>query len=325
MSNTPPPSSNQPPPPAWRPAEGICADRPWWKRWWGISLIGVGALVVLGSLVGEPDDDTDAVAVVAVADASTETASPTEPASPSETTSPSPTPSKSSPSPSRSPSPTPTPSPEPTPDTTAVRSDDAPVVLAGVVTNVVDGDTLDLDDGTRIRLAIVDTPEVHGGKEPCGAEASALTRRTVLGEHVSILRPSGAPRMDSFDRMVGEVVHGDGVSLNVQLVAAGLGSVDERFTSEDADLAARLRDAQRGAASPSCGTVAAPPPPAPKPEPEPEPAPAGGNCAPGYDPCLPPYPPDLNCSDVNGPIRVDHAHGDPHGFDRDKDGIGCEV
>lgn len=30
----------------------------------------------------------------------------------------------------------------------------------------------------------------------------------------------------------------------------------------------------------------------------------GGGCADGYSPCVPPYPPDVNCDDVNGPITV---------------------
>ena len=48
----------------------------------------------------------------------------------------------------------------------------------------------------------------------------------------------------------------------------------------------------------------------------------GGACAPGYSPCIPPYPPDLDCSDVNGPIYV--TGSDPHGLDADGDGVGCE-
>ena len=48
----------------------------------------------------------------------------------------------------------------------------------------------------------------------------------------------------------------------------------------------------------------------------------GGNCAPGYSPCVPPPPPDLDCADVNGPIKV--TGSDPHNFDGDGDGWGCE-
>ncbi len=43
----------------------------------------------------------------------------------------------------------------------------------------------------------------------------------------------------------------------------------------------------------------------------------GGGCAPGYHPCVPPYPPDIDCGDVNGPIRV--MGDDPHGLDGDGD------
>jgi hypothetical protein len=61
------------------------------------------------------------------------------------------------------------------------------------------------------------------------------------------------------------------------------------------------------------GTVAPPPPP------------PGAVCDPSYPgQCIPPPPPDLNCSDVsarNFPV----IGADPHNFDTDKDGIGCET
>lgn len=41
------------------------------------------------------------------------------------------------------------------------------------------------------------------------------------------------------------------------------------------------------------------------------------------DVCIPPYPPDLDCGDIPYKnFRV--LSPDPHGFDRDNDGIGCE-
>jgi Excalibur calcium-binding domain len=41
------------------------------------------------------------------------------------------------------------------------------------------------------------------------------------------------------------------------------------------------------------------------------------------DHCIPPAPPDLDCPDVAYTnFRV--VSGDPHRFDADKDGIGCE-
>ena len=57
----------------------------------------------------------------------------------------------------------------------------------------------------------------------------------------------------------------------------------------------------------------------PFPEPPPE-------CHPAYPSlCVPPPPPQLDCSDVSAKdFPVDHAHGDPHNFDEDGDGVGCE-
>ncbi len=51
---------------------------------------------------------------------------------------------------------------------------------------------------------------------------------------------------------------------------------------------------------------------------------ASSNCDPSYpDVCIPSPPPDLNCGDIPYK-RFTVLPPDPHGFDRDKDGIGCE-
>jgi micrococcal nuclease len=54
------------------------------------------------------------------------------------------------------------------------------------------------------------------------------------------------------------------------------------------------------------------------------PVPVSGSCDPSYpDFCIPPPPPDLDCRDVaRRGFRVVGA--DPHRFDGDRDGVGCE-
>lgn len=49
-----------------------------------------------------------------------------------------------------------------------------------------------------------------------------------------------------------------------------------------------------------------------------------GNCDPSYpDVCIRPYPPDLDCPEVQyTDFKV--LPPDPHNFDREEDGIGCE-
>jgi micrococcal nuclease len=84
------------------------------------------------------------------------------------------------------------------------------------------------------------------------------------------------------------------------------------------------------AVTPPAARVATPKPTTPKPAtPRPAPpatrtAPSGGGsgCQPGYSPCVPLYPPDLDCSDLAGPYTV--TGSDPHRLDADKDGKGCE-
>ena len=52
--------------------------------------------------------------------------------------------------------------------------------------------------------------------------------------------------------------------------------------------------------------------------------PDASRCDPSYPGvCIPPPPPDLNCGDVS--VRLFRVVGmDPHEFDRDGDGVGCE-
>jgi hypothetical protein len=79
-------------------------------------------------------------------------------------------------------------------------------------------------------------------------------------------------------------------------------------------------------------TTCAPPPPPPPPTTTTTTPPGGSNCSPNYpDFCIPPPPPDLNCSDLN-PQQYPGAKpnfrvvgGDPHNFDSDHDGFGCET
>lgn len=55
-----------------------------------------------------------------------------------------------------------------------------------------------------------------------------------------------------------------------------------------------------------------------------EPVDSAPSCDPSYpDVCIPPYPPDLDCGEIGySNFRV--TGSDPHGFDGDNDGIGCE-
>jgi micrococcal nuclease len=198
----------------------------------------------------------------------------------------------------------------------------------------VDGDTIEVAGGTKIRLIGMDTPEVYGGVECYGREASA---------HIAKLIPVGSKvrleydveRTDRYGRTLAYVWRHDGVHVNEKMVVDGFAKIatyPPNVKYEDRFLTAQraARDADRGLWG-SCPTEAPP---------------AGGtapssssgsknpwgtaSCHPAYDPCVPPPSEtgDLNCPDIrrhySTGVKVDLRHGDPHGLDGDKDGRGCE-
>jgi endonuclease YncB( thermonuclease family) len=178
-----------------------------------------------------------------------------------------------------------------------------------LVTRIVDGDTLELGNGEVVRLVGIDTPETG----ECGFEPAADSlARLVLGKPVT-LGESDEDR-DRYGRLLRYVDVGN-QDAGLRLIKNGLAVA--RYDSRDGyGFHPRERvyvAADKGTRQFAC---------APKPRPFVQQPPAGGNCAPGYTPCVPAYPPDVNCPDVNGPIAV--TGSDPHGLDADHDGVACE-
>lgn len=73
------------------------------------------------------------------------------------------------------------------------------------------------------------------------------------------------------------------------------------------------------AAQPTGAPATAVPAPTPTATVVPQPA---SNCHPSYTPCVPNVPYDLNCDDIDFSVQV--IGPDQYGFDRDRDGSGCE-
>jgi micrococcal nuclease len=58
---------------------------------------------------------------------------------------------------------------------------------SATVARVIDGDTVELSGGERVRYLLIDTPEITGGKDECfGAEASQFNAQLVDGKTVSL-------------------------------------------------------------------------------------------------------------------------------------------
>jgi micrococcal nuclease len=92
--------------------------------------------------------------------------------------------------------------------------------VAARVTKHTDGDTLWLSGIGKVRLIGVDTPEVYGGVECYGREASAFVERTVpLGSEVRYRL--GVEERDRYGRALAYVWLRHGRFLNRLLVARG--------------------------------------------------------------------------------------------------------
>ncbi|WP_082034261.1 thermonuclease family protein [Cohnella kolymensis] len=92
------------------------------------------------------------------------------------------------------------------------------------VARIVDGDTLELGGGVKVRLIGVNTPEVHGKVQPYGKEASAFTKSALLGE--TILLFPDVSDTDRYGRQLRYVfVAGQDVMYNERLVREGYAQV----------------------------------------------------------------------------------------------------
>ena len=91
------------------------------------------------------------------------------------------------------------------------------------VGRVVDGDTITLRNGSRVRLVQIDTPEVYFHAECYGRRASAVTKRLLRpGALVRLLREPATDRVDRYGRLLRYVIRiHDGLDVNIRLVALG--------------------------------------------------------------------------------------------------------
>lgn len=193
--------------------------------------------------------------------------------------------------------------------------------LNGRVTSVVDGDTVDvlLRSGKRerVRLIGIDAPELRPA-ECYGRQARTRARQLAQGKDVRLIGDPTQDTRDRYRRLLAYLILPGNRDLGRQLIEGGFGKVyvfERRFqrlgpyrASERAAKAAS-RGLWRG-----CGVAPPPPPP--------------GNCHASYPTvCIPPAPPDLDCGDIphrGFRVRHDVPDPDPHGFDGDQDGVGCE-
>jgi micrococcal nuclease len=203
-----------------------------------------------------------------------------------------------------------------------------------VVASVYDGDTLTLQDGRRVRLLQIDTPELGSGECYSRAARTALVALAPPGKRIVLESDPRLDRVDRYGRLL-RYVKRNGVNVNVELARRGA-AAPYFYRGDTGRYAGVLMLAARGAKIAKRGLWKACPATVLDPfravetgqsgPPTRTPAPSG-KCDPNYaGGCVPPPPPDLDCADIRAmgiaPVRV--VGSDPHRLDGDNDGIGCE-
>ncbi len=207
---------------------------------------------------------------------------------------------------------------------------DGQQLAQAVVTRIIDGDTFDAvisGRRDRVRPIGVDAPEATSKVEPYGPEATEFARRLLSGKNVWLERDV-EPR-DRYGRLLAYVWLKPPTSrtiteirttmFNAILLAEGYAQLltippNVRYVEAFRVLQTEARDRGKG--------LWATTPPAPASPTAPRVS--QKQCDPSYpDVCIPSPPPDLDCADI--PYRRFRVlPPDPHRFDGDKDGIGCE-
>ena len=116
------------------------------------------------------------------------------------------------------------------------------------VTRVIDGDTIDVGTGRRVRYIGIDAPEIHPVMEAYGIEARDNNRMLVEGKKVRLERD--VSDTDKYGRLL-RYVFVDDVLINAELVRLGLAEArayppDTRYQDLLEQLEKGAREAGRG-------------------------------------------------------------------------------
>ncbi len=106
------------------------------------------------------------------------------------------------------------------------RSEKGAAPRSATVVAVLDGDTVVLDDGSKVRYLGVDTPEMdhETGRHACYArEAYESNKAWVLGRRVTLAYEE--PKRDEHGRLLAYVLTPEGMVVNAELVRQGLAYV----------------------------------------------------------------------------------------------------
>ncbi|PZT71331.1 nuclease [Streptomyces sp. SW4] len=200
-----------------------------------------------------------------------------------------------------------------------------------VVLRIIDGDTievrgdgrlLDENEPTRVRLLAIDAPE----QGSCFAEEATARISALLppGSRVRVERD--VELTDRYDRHLLYLWSEDGTFVNESLARSG--HAEAVLYPPNDKYWPRISRAEDTARTTGAGLWSACPPTTPSTTSTPSPPtsttlPASDDTTGADLPNGPPAGvPDVDCRDLDGPVRV--GPDDPHRLDADGDGIGCD-
>jgi micrococcal nuclease len=203
---------------------------------------------------------------------------------------------------------------------------EAPQEITYSVTRVIDGDTIEIEGGYKVRYIGIDTPEtVHPSKsvECFGIEASNKNKELVEGKKVKLEKDIS--ETDKYGRLLRYVWVGD-IFVNDYLVRQGYAYAstyppDIKYSEQFVHAQREARENNRGLWA-SCQALSETSPESPPSTPQSSPPAQGTICS--YN--------AYNCSDFTTQAEAQEVYEycmqqvkkDIHGLDGDKDGVACE-
>lgn len=185
------------------------------------------------------------------------------------------------------------------------------------VLSITDGDTIRVmynGSSTPVRYIGMNTPEVG---DAYASDATAYNSQLVSGATVYLEKD--VSETDRYGRLLRYVWLADGRMVNEEIVQAGLAQT--ATYPPDVKYQSRLLTAEQDARAAGRGYWNEPAPAPVVPTPAPAPS---NNCDSHYPTiCIPVGIGDLDCGQISA-RRFAVVGGDPHRFDGDHDGVGCE-
>jgi micrococcal nuclease len=190
-----------------------------------------------------------------------------------------------------------------------IQYDCASGCYSGMLDRIIDGDTIVIDTET-IRFSLVDTPEI--GEAGYKQARDLIASICPVGSEV-VFNKDDMQLKDTYGRTLA-TVYCNGINLNELVLEKGLAEI-LTFYCFQSEFALSSWAQKYGCGSAEIQLPVPTVPPI---------TPAKQSCDPSYqDVCIPSPPPDLDCGEISYKnFKV--VGSDPHRFDGDGDGIGCE-